>query len=155
MIGKWKESNTLAVAGNRAQDIWLSDLWQLAIIHFLLCMSPHTIEHTFILLPAKVLHVLFLTIHHCYVTYCCCSYAMNVAATVNVQNKGACHFNTKKKRRKKYLTLTVTLNPNHSAMRDCWRLRCTGLPLMHQPTLQYDITQCKGHKSTWRKYDIF
>ena len=39
-------------------------------------------------------HVPFLTVHHCCVMYCCCSYAtntMNVTATVNADNCGALH----------------------------------------------------------------
>ena len=44
------------------------------------------------------------------------------------------------------LTLTVTLSLNHSATRHCWLRWCTALPLTHQPTLQYNITQRKGRK---------
>ena len=43
---------------------------------------------------AHILHVPFLRVHR-YVTYCCCSYTMNVmnvAATVTMQNKDVSHF---------------------------------------------------------------
>ena len=79
-------------------------------------------------LTRHVLHVPFLTIHHRYITYFSCSYAMNVTATINVQDKGVCHFNTEKEKRTEKshslalaltLTLTVTLSPNHSATSDC------------------------------------
>ena len=75
---------------------------------------------------------------------------------VNVQHKGVT-FNIHKKKEKKKgkshflalalnLTLTVTQSPNHLATRHSWWRWCTALPLMHQPPLQYNITQCKGRE---------
>ena len=52
-----------------------------------------------------ILHVPFLRIHHLYVTYCCCSYATNVAVTANAQDfKILVTFNREKKKEgKKYI----------------------------------------------------
>ena len=68
--------------------------------------------------------------------------------------------NTQKKEGKIHslaLTLTVTLSPNHLAMRHCWQLRYTTvtLPLTHQLALIHDVknvnTWCKHDRNgTWR-----
>ena len=65
---------------------------------------------------------------------CQYSYTINVAATVNVQDKYP------------FPGPSPNPSPNHLATRHCWRWWCSALPLTHQPTLQYNNTWRKGHK---------